>query len=309
MNLFDILSAGKRDLNEENVSSFLAWLLDPAQSHGCGSVFLERILQVLDSESLKVYCDLVSNKSSLRKANPITVDVMVEEDVEAAGKTRYVDIVIIMTSNEKAHILAIENKIRTSAHDETQPKEEYEGLISKYADADVSFLYLTPSKTSKFTEAFNLLPDDIDKLHLSWAKDTTVPNEKAFVDIIRDILRDDSDATIDPLTQEVRFVLKSFILFAENGFRSQTDKESSVAPGAGNWKGTVAGIEGVITLFQEQKNAFIGFMGGIKELEKAQYNKIENRPFKWDDNLDGKKSSNWIPISKFMEIVSQKTED
>ena len=93
MNLFDILSAGKKDLNEENVSSFLAWILDPKQSHGCGLLFLTRLLCTVDKDK---YQQLLS------KIQNITVDVLLEDRVETdRGSERSVDIVIIMSCTKK----------------------------------------------------------------------------------------------------------------------------------------------------------------------------------------------------------------
>lgn len=307
MNLLDILSAGKRDLNEENVSSFLAWLLDPGQSHGCGPLFLKRLLQIIDDEKFEPWIVGLVNTVDYRRLSPIKVDVMVEEAVETAtGKRRDVDIVIILSNNENTHVLAIENKIRKEAYDVTQLVEEYEGLTLVYTGAEVSFLYLTPGKANKFIEAFKLLPEKTTKLHLSWTQAASDSNEVAFVDILRTILQDDLEARIDPLSQEVRFVLKSFILFAEKGFRSQTSKESPSISGTKYYNGFVTGLEGLKELFQEQKEVYIGFMGGISALQSAGLNQLENRPFKWDDSLAGKKSSNWIPIAKFKEMLEQK---
>ncbi len=310
MNLLDILSAGKRGLNEENVSSFLAWLLDPGQSHGCGALFLKRLLEIIDKDKFSIWTEKLINTVSYRQLSPIKVDVMVEETVEnpAGRRSRDVDIVIILSNGESSHILAIENKIRESAYDDNQIIEEYEGLVSGYSDAEISFLYLTPSKSDRFRKAFSLLPENITSLHLSWTKGKS--NEITFADIMRNILRDDSEAKIDPLSQEVRFVLKSFILFAENGFRSQAYKETPATAGSGNrtkyFKGIVTGLEGVESLFQENKQVFIGYLGGIPALQEADLDKIENRPFKWDDKLDGKNHANWIVIDKFLKIIEQK---
>ncbi len=310
MNLLDILSAGKRDLNEENVSSFMAWLLDPGQSHGCGALFLKHLLNTIDKQKFEIWTERLVNTVSYRQLSPIKVDVMVEETVETStGKRRDIDIVIILSNGDTSHILAIENKIREAAYDYNQLKDEYEGLASLYADAEISFLYLTPGKSNRFKDAFRLLPENITSLHLSWTKASSVSDEVTFTDILRNILRDDAEAKIDPLSQEVRFVLKSFILFAENGFRSQTYKEAFASvSGSGTkyFKGVVAGLEGIETLFLEQKKVFIGYIGGITALRKADLSQLENRPFKWDDNLDGKKASNWIQIDKFVDIIEQK---
>jgi hypothetical protein len=134
-----------------------------------------------------------------------------------------------------------------------------------------------------------------------------VQAEKSFVDILREVLKDDDEAKINPLSQEVRFVIKSFILFAENGFQPQT-LEPPPTPSK-YFKGVVAGLEGVKALIAEKKDTekiYIGFVGGRADLQKADLNQLADRPFKWDNNLTGKTPSNWIPLEEFKEILIQK---
>lgn len=40
MNIFRILSSNDGSINEPNVSSFLAYLLDPSEDHGISNLFL-----------------------------------------------------------------------------------------------------------------------------------------------------------------------------------------------------------------------------------------------------------------------------
>lgn len=309
MNLLDILSAGKRPLSEENVSSFLAWLLDPSQSHGCGPIFLKRVLQLIDESKFAPWIAGLVNTVAYREPNQMNVQVLVEDAVKRAeGKERHVDIVILLINGtDIPYILAIENKIREASYDTAQLGEEYEGVREVYNKAAVSVLYLTPSKSRRFLEAFNLLPADVPKLHMSWTKTKAFPNEVAFVDILREVLQNDANATIDPLSQEVKFVLKSFIMFAENGFQSQTSRGTSLVAPSPYYKGIVIGLEGLKVLFEKQKDAYIGFVGGIRALQSADLTQLENRFFKWDDNKKaGKIESNWIPGSKFSEILREK---
>ena len=45
MNIFKILSSNDGSINEPNVSSFLAYLLNPNEDHGISSLLLQEILQ------------------------------------------------------------------------------------------------------------------------------------------------------------------------------------------------------------------------------------------------------------------------
>jgi len=297
MNLFDILSSGKKDLSEENVSSFLAWILDPNQSHGCGSLFLNRLLKIVTEE--EQYLSLES------------VDVLVEEEVVIGEKRRFIDIVIEISSEHKKIIFAIENKIRESCEAE-QLIEEYEGLRNREGNFDIYFLYLTPSKSAKFEKAFKRLPNNIIKSHSTWTN-CNADEEKSIVTLFRNIIQDDLNAKINPLSNELKFVLKSFIVFAENGFRSQNSNKNS---GAANgktpyYKGRVSGIVGVRDLMEPQKveNIYIGFTGGEDALKNQSIEQLQNRPYKWNDNNDNiKQRKHWIPIKKFIEIIDTKMQ-
>jgi len=294
MNLFDILSAGKRDLNEENVSSFLAWILDPKQSHGCGSLFLNRLLNIVDKDKYQPWLSKILN-----------VDVLLEEEVETnSGSKRFIDIVIIISCTDKKSIIfAIENKIREGVYDKLQLKEEYEGLIKNYGDADISLLYLTPNKS------VTLLPNDFKIYSLNWSDFSNETNYSTIVGMFRNILKDDSVAKINPLSNELKFVLKSFIVFAEKGFRAYNNKtQASVKRGNKYFKDSVLGIDGVRELLKQNEsdkngNIYIGFVGGINALKKINIEQLVSRPFKWDDNLENKIKTNWIPIEQFIETI------
>ena len=294
MNLFDILSAGKRDLNEENVSSFLAWILDPKQSHGCGSLFLNRLLNIVDKDKYQPWLSKILN-----------VDVLLEEEVETnSGSKRFIDIVIIISCTDKKSIIfAIENKIREGVYDKLQLKEEYEGLIKNYGDADISLLYLTPNKS------VTLLPNDFKIYSLNWSDFSNETNYSTIVGMFRNILNDDSVAKINPLSNELKFVLKSFIVFAEKGFRAYNNKtQASVKRGNKYFKDSVLGIDGVRELLKQNEsdkngNIYIGFVGGINALKKINIEQLVSRPFKWDDNLENKIKTNWIPIEQFIETI------
>jgi hypothetical protein len=299
MNLFDILSAGKRDLNEENVSSFLAWILDPKQSHGCGQLFLDRLLALMGKE-----------------AEQLTVaDVLVEEKViTKEGKERTIDILLNLNKGDKAIVLAIENKIREGSYDEFQLIEEYEGLTNSAEStySEIYFLYLTPSKSGKFNNAFSKLPEDSTKIHLTWKDCIEESVSSSIVAMLRGILEDDLKAVINPLSSELKFVLKSFIVFAESEFRSRGNKKFGPNLGKINpyYKDRVTGIEEVRKLREhETGEIYIGFLGGINALNKGLIEKLENRPYKWLDSemfKVTKNQANWLPFDQFMEIIDKK---
>ncbi len=272
MNLFDVLSAGKRSLNEESVSSLLAWLLDPGQSHGCGPLFLRRLLNEVDKNAFSYWADQLSHTIAYRKASDISITVLMEYPVAStSAKRRDVDITIILENTLRTQVIAIENKIRKDSHDKMQLVDEYNGLTTEYPNAEIGFLYLTPSRSPKFAEAFDLLPDNIIKQHMIWASESTTTTESSFVEILRKILQDDDTARINPLSQEIRFVLRSFIVFAENDFQAVQASTSHLSPGQTSryFRDVVAGLDGIRELLKLSGLIFVGFDGGKRALQRT----------------------------------------
>ena len=109
MNIFEVLSQGKGSINEENISSFLAYLLDPNEDHGLYTEFLERFLAQLGLKSSEIDSDNFD----------ITLEFPVKTD-----KKYYIDL-IFETNN---YIIAIENKILESSKRKNQLQNEYDGL-------------------------------------------------------------------------------------------------------------------------------------------------------------------------------------
>ncbi len=221
MNLFDILSAGRRCLSEENISSIMAWLIDPNQTHGCGYLFLKKILEKIDKNKFNGWFDDFSNLVAYRTGNKINISVVLEHPVEdiESGRTRDIDIVIWLTKGEtnECDIICIENKIKDGTIEEKQLIEEYTYLKNSQKNkSNISFLFITPEKSEKANTAFKKLPKNISKFHMAWGQESS-----SFAQLIRDVLSEDRDARIPPLSSELKFILKSLIQFAENNFSSR----------------------------------------------------------------------------------------
>ena len=96
MNIFEILSKGKGSINEENISSFLGYLLNPVENHDLDSVFFERFLKWIGISD-----------SEIKITNTDSIKINLEYPVQSDSGTRYIDL-LFETAN---HIVAIENKI------------------------------------------------------------------------------------------------------------------------------------------------------------------------------------------------------
>jgi len=139
-------------------SSFIAWLLDPAGSHGQGTYCLKKFFQLF------VICLLESNQADPPGIPRVLLDELIvgSSVVESAtvktelvlGKKGRVDISILcnlLQSNgsRKRLLILIENKVNTNEHDSQTLRYE-EWLENCCQEHDYSLLvYLTPIPTLK----------------------------------------------------------------------------------------------------------------------------------------------------------------
>jgi len=311
MNIFEVLSSGNSDLNEENVTAFLAWLLDPWQTHGLGTAFLDRFLTaVLDAKDREAYqgvAHLAKGATSLRASSDRKISVLMERSVEPENGRRSIDIDLeISLERGKPRHIIIENKIRDSAIEEDQLLDELNGFLKDSTLAtnieDIVFVFITNSNSEEAQKAFARLPDDIKKRHLTWSKDgsTTIPS------IIKEILVAERDADIDPLPQETIATLKAFLRFIINDFR-----KSRVATVGDYYAGQVQGIDSLKALATSSPGAYIGFYGGREALEKASLLALRDRIYKWDNDPQrgNKQKKNWLSISTVLNIIAGKERE
>lgn len=142
INIFDILKLDRTEIRHSNI---LAWLLDPAASHGLGERFLKSMLMdIVDKSNLPL----------AKGISPIDIDLMDLSDVSIIrefpiavqtkdGKKRQLDILIV---NSRAKLVfLIENKI-DSGEGEDQLKDYRDYILSTYGkDYRVILAYLTPN--------------------------------------------------------------------------------------------------------------------------------------------------------------------
>ena len=139
MNIFKILANGHGSINENNVSAFLGYLLDPSGDHGLGYEFLERFLfRVFEDEDFK-----------FRKYD---YEVILEQGFKGKEKKEVVDIVILCFSRNNSQgsqskfksiikgeakiekVFLIENKIKKSSFKAEQVKKQFESFKNEGLD-------------------------------------------------------------------------------------------------------------------------------------------------------------------------------
>ncbi len=188
MNIFETLNHGKGCINEENISSFLAYLLDPNEDHGLETVFLEKFL----------------NKLNLSDGEIKTTDMNnLDITLEFPADKRYIDIVF----ETSEHIIAIENKILEKSKQNGQLQDEYNGLkISdeyKNSNKAILMIYLVPEDKGEKIELDKSRNDDY-KL-LLW--------QDVIKDVLMDILNDETQGKINPIYDYTKHTIKAFINF------------------------------------------------------------------------------------------------
>jgi len=234
MNIFRIIASGKHGFREEFASAFLAYLLSPKMDHGLGYAFISRLLGHVAAvggidEIQKVASRM---KSSLREnvLNPVGDDTAVE--LEFGFGNGFVDIVIRCGD----WFIMIENKIVEASRKTGQIRAQYEGLVStlktqeQYKGSRILVLYLVPA--TSYGENWTVSPsfkDELEKVHLrdgdrkalvSWqpvtGEEVPIPS---IVEVIRDILRSESQGTVPPIGTEVRHTLLSLVDFTLGEFQ------------------------------------------------------------------------------------------
>lgn len=229
MNIFRILSSYDGSINEPNVSSFFAYLLDPSEDHGLSGLFLQNMLEefiMQDKTFLSkiTYNNHITDLSRLSRFNIIiSPEFAVYLNRENTKKKRDIDILIEITeggSDKPLYSICIENKITDSSiiKNDSQLEEELEGIKNYYAenasDPEIYLIYLTPYPSIKSNESFNKLEYD-RKIHLFWDN-----ADNSIFSKLNSIFNNESSGKIDPINDQAMYLIKSFQSFIRTGFKS-----------------------------------------------------------------------------------------
>lgn len=126
-NIFDALRIARTEIRHSN---FLAWLLDPNESHGQGSLFLKAILMDLLKEA----------PPELRPLSPVELDGEELRGVEIRREWNCIDILI--KCQQPPFVIAVENKIDSGEHGEQL--QRYEDFVRlQFPQLKAMFVFLT----------------------------------------------------------------------------------------------------------------------------------------------------------------------
>ncbi len=126
-NVFDALGVVRAEIRH---STFLRWLLDPNESHGQGALFLRAVLMDV----------LRSTPAELRPLSPIDLDGVELRGVDVRTEWNRVDVLI--TCEEPAFVVAIENKIDSGEHSD-QLSRYHEAVTRHFGDRRALYVFLT----------------------------------------------------------------------------------------------------------------------------------------------------------------------
>jgi hypothetical protein len=127
-NIFDALGIARAEIRHSN---FLAFILDPAESHGQGQLFLKALLMDL----------LKQAPPERRPLSPIDLDGTDLRGVVVRREWEHSDLLI--TCHEPPFVVVIENKVDAHEHDD-QLRRYKEKVRSSHSEPPL-FVYLTPN--------------------------------------------------------------------------------------------------------------------------------------------------------------------
>ena len=233
MNIFRILSSNDGSINEPNVSSFLAYLLDPNEDHGISSLLLQEILVDISLSNKNFLSKIQYNNriADLSKYSRYNINIIPELSVnlEKKGKKRRRDIDIIIEiidnkENEIIYSICLENKITDSSiiKNDSQLEDELKGLENYYSERnftpEIYVVYLTPSPSNASSHSFEKMEYD-KKYHLYWDN-----HEKSVFNKLIKIFNDESKGLIDPINNQSLYLIKSFLSFIKTNFKSYIEE-------------------------------------------------------------------------------------
>lgn len=233
MNIFRILSSNDGSINEPNVSSFLAYLLDPNEDHGISSLLLQELLNDIAEINNDFLAKIQYNNriADLSKYSGYSINIIPELSVnlEKKGKRKRRDIDIIIEiiddkTSEIIYSICLENKITDSSiiKNDSQLEDEMKGLENYYSEnnlkPEIYIIYLTPVPSKASSNSFKKLDYD-KKYHLFWDN-----HENSVFNKLIKIFENEQDGLIDPINNQSSYLIKSFLSFIKTNFKSYVEE-------------------------------------------------------------------------------------
>lgn len=127
VNIFDVLKIKKTEIRHSN---FLAWLMNPNETHLLGTTFIKHYLR-----------QIIKNYRGSINLNIFDLDDMDLDDLVVLREDNNID--ILAYSEQSKFVLCIENKVLSDEHDD-QLKKYFEDVNKRFSNFDKKlFIYLT----------------------------------------------------------------------------------------------------------------------------------------------------------------------
>ncbi len=134
VNVFSILKTEHTEIRHSNM---LAWLLNINEKHGFGNVFIRNFLNEIIKNNQDKFDNINLSKLLLDSVDNFTI------------YREYLHIDILLVNNDTKQLIAIENKVYSTQHDNQLSKYK-EQLELKYPEfKDKILLYLTPNDSEE----------------------------------------------------------------------------------------------------------------------------------------------------------------
>lgn len=135
-NIFEALGVTTRELNH---SRFLGFLLDPAESHGLGDIFLKRFLQT----ALK----------NIKKSDISPIEIDSDDLTQSEVKFEYENIDVFIFNQEKKVAIVIENKTNSQEHS-NQLQKYHDFIKHRFPQYRFLGIYITRERSQSSHSAF-----------------------------------------------------------------------------------------------------------------------------------------------------------
>ena len=228
MNIFKALSEGHGQISETNITSFVSYLLN--SSNELKNSFFVLFAQLIDTglNESKI-CDLLNIKQkSIREkvihfSTSYIVSSVPEHRIKKDDKHLIPDILVRIYSKDKEEIKAfflIENKIKIGSI--TQGQLEKQVSFFKTSDEDyvqnipVYSIFITPDDDAFQASYKYARNENTNTVWLKWTNH--VECDESIEAILREVIKYEHKAEIEPIDLNTQFIIKSFINYLATEF-------------------------------------------------------------------------------------------
>ena len=189
-NLFQVLKFEHGEIRHSNV---LAWILDPAENHGLGDLFLKKWLMRLMHES--------SDEAKV-PLSAVDIDGWQLQDVEVRREWKNIDLLVSLTlAGGEKWVICIENKILSMQH--ANQLQRYRAAVEKEFQTATGWVYLFLTKNEEVPEDDAYLPASYTQVHRA--------------------LKDCLNSRIHSVGAEPRVLLENYLRLLEEKFMEESE--------------------------------------------------------------------------------------